>query len=252
MNENADSRRSAALKKLAEHLASLKDQGHPIPSGESEMVSMIVSGVLNGENVSRRYPAFHAILLENAELRQAFLDALEAVEAERAGEMMPLPGSPDTNLDFLTRQPSAPVMETFGGRWRATWQRSLEQIQAVFSPPQLVFRADPMIEEPWFTLLREEITAAGAVIAIELDCSLSPDLDNALAAHLTLAVTLTPSFESARFPLRAVLQWGEYRESMLVAEEGRARFPDIPLVKIFDPSLETLQAGLSLTLETTL
>lgn len=249
MNENFAPRRSAALKKLAEHLTPLIDGGESFLPMESDMLSLLVSGTLNGENLAKRYPALHRKLLENAELREAFLDALEAVEAERAGEMVPLPGAPDTKLDFLAPS-STPKLETFGERWRATLQRSLEHIQAVLSPPKLIYRADPMIEEPWFTLLREEITADETVYALALECGLSNDLENALSAYLTLAVTLTPSSTSARFPLRAGLQWGDYHESVLIAEEGRARFPDIPLFTIFDPALEEPRTGLSLTLET--
>jgi hypothetical protein len=249
MNENVNPRKSAALKKLAEHLAALDTRNDSILFMESDMVSLILSGTLNGENLPRQYPDFHRQLLGKPELRQAFLDALEAVEAERAGTMLPLP-DPETQLDFLARQPSAPVVQTLGENWRATLQRSLEQIQAVFSPPELAYRADPMIEEPWFTLLREEITADEGTYTLALDCTLSDDLDNALAAYLTLAVTLNAPAVSARFPLRVNLQWGEYQESVWIAEERRARFPDITLVKIFDPALEELQAGLSLTLET--
>jgi hypothetical protein len=55
-----------------------------------------------------------------------------------------------------------------------------------------------------------------------------------------------------QFPLRASLSWGAYNESVLVAEEGRARFPDILLSDIFDPWEQHVRAGLSLTLETML
>ena len=53
MNEDTDSfnptKKPAALKKLADHLSALDSQAGSILPMESDMVSMIVSGTLNGE-----------------------------------------------------------------------------------------------------------------------------------------------------------------------------------------------------------
>jgi hypothetical protein len=245
---------SAAIKKLADHLAVLDAQEGSTQAMESDMLSLLISGTLRGEDVSRRYPAFYRKLLENADLRQAFLDALESIEAERAGELVPLPGAASRSLDFLASQTSAPAVEMLEKEnWRLTWRRSLEQIQAVFSPRELAYRADlSLIEDPWFTLVREEMAAAGSNFAVALECTISKDQEQALSTFLNLAVTLGSAPEPVQFPLRASLSWGAYNESVLVAEEGRARFPDILLSDIFDPSQGQVQAGLSLTLETTL
>ena len=250
MNEEMDrfnpSQLPAALKTLAEHLSALNAQSESNQLMESDMLSLIVSGTLNGEILAKRYPAFHQKLLENSELRQAFLDALESVEAERAGEMIPLPGASQTAPSFLSTDSARPVIEiTEKNTWRATWQRTLEQLQAIFSPPEMAYRADPSLsDDPWFTLLREEITVSGNQYDVLLDCALSNENDDSLSPSLNLAVTLGSPSESAGFPLRANLHWGEYRESMQVTDEGRVRFPDIPLASVLDPS------GLRLTLET--
>jgi hypothetical protein len=253
MTEHANSPKPSALKKLAEHLAALDTESSGTEYTENDMLSLIVSGTLNGENISQRYPGFHQKLLETAELRQAFLDALEAIETERAGEMPPMPTAGKPDLSFLTKQTSTAMIETPAPhKWRAVWQRSLEQIQAVFSPPELAYRADSdLIEDPWYTLLRDEITTAGVTYTIALDCTLSSETENAFSTFLNLAVTIGTPAEPAPFPIRARLQWGDYQESVLITEEGRARFPDIPLHNIFDPALRKLQAGLNLTIETT-
>lgn len=250
MNENLDSRRSAALKKLAEHLTALKEEGRSILPMESDMLSLIISGTLNGENLAKRYPDFHKKMLENAELRQAFLDALEILEAE-PGELTPIP-APETRLDFLTSQPSAPKITVLDEKqWSLNWQRSLEQLQAIFSPPELAYRAgQSLIEEPWFTLLRDEVTVSGSAYTIILDCTPVEDEENTLAVYVSLAVTPGISREPAKFPLRARLIWGEYQQDVLIPAEGRVRFPNILFDTIFDPALENLKAGLSLTLET--
>jgi hypothetical protein len=236
---------------LLDQLASLDTGKEPALPKEVDMLSLIVSGALNGENIAQRYPSFYQRLLESAGLRQAFLDALESVEAERYGELLPIPGGPRTSMDFLRRQPSAAAIEIGEERsWRATWQKTLEQLQAIFSPRELVYRADPAdAEDPWFTLLRDEMTADSRTYDVVLDCTLSEETDGALAAFLHLAVTFTEISEPAKFPLHANLTWGEYQESIQVFEEGRARFPDIPLSAIFDDQGAHLRSGLQLVLE---
>ncbi len=255
MNEDIDrlnpSPNPAALQKLADHLNALDAQGGSTLDMESDMLSLIVSGTLSGEDVSRRYPAFYQKLLENADLRQAFLDALEAVEAERAGQLIPLPEGAKADLSFLKQQASTPKVELLEPRnWRAIWQRSLEQIQAIFSPPQMAYRADPNLEDPWFILLRDEVVVEGSTYAVALECTLSDNVDSALSTFLNLAVTLGSHPQPTHFPLRASLRWGAYENSVLIAEEGRVRFPDIPLMAIFDPSLQQVQVGFNLVLET--
>ena len=243
----------AALKKLANHLAALNSQELSNLPMDSDMLSLIVSGTLRGEDLPSRYPAFYQKLLENAELRQAFLDALDSIEAEQAGTLTPLPAAAKAKLDFLISRPSAPIVENLEKQnWRATLQRTLEQIQAIFLPPQqMAYRADAnLYEDPWFTLLREEIRAAGSEYAVALECTLSNESDEALSPFVNLAVTLGSETASS-FPLRASLHWGMYQASLLLSEEGRARFPDIPLASIFDETQQHVQAGLSLTLETT-
>jgi hypothetical protein len=250
MNESLDSRKSAALKRLAEHLAGLDAEGGSALPMENDMLSLIVSGILNGENLAQRHPDFHQRLLENAELRQAFLDAIEAVEAERAGQLTPMP-APESRLDFLTRQPSAPrVINRSGSGWSLNWQRPLELLQAVFSPGELAYRMEQaLIEDPWFTLLRDEITTLGNTYAVSLDCTVAADADQALSVYLSLAVTPAGPPGPAGFPLRASLEWGDYLQSVDILEEGRVRFANIPLAMIFDPAMEKLQSGLNLTLE---
>ena len=242
----------AALQKLADHLAALNAQAGSTLDMESDMLSLIVSGTLHEEDVASRYPAFYQKLLQNAELRQAFLDALESIEAERAGQLIPLPEKPGTDLSFLSRQDSTPIIEQLERQnWRATWKRSFEQLQAVFSPPRLAYRADPsLLEDPWFTLLREEVAASGSTYAVALECTVSSDRDRALSAFLNLAVTVESSTGQMLFPIHADLQWGSYTGSVQISQEGRVRFPDIPLDAIYDPSQRQIQAGLSLVLET--
>jgi hypothetical protein len=242
----------SSFRKLIDDLNTFDVQNDSTFPLESDMVSLILSGVLQGEDLSKRYPEFYKKLLENANLRQAFLDALESIEAERNGDLVPMPGAGSHSLDFLDDKRSEPAVESLGNdNLRLRWKRTLEQIQAVFSPQELAYRAalDP-IEEPWFTLLRDELSVSGSTYAVALECTLSNERENALSTFLNLAVTLGDTPHNVQFPLRASLNWGDYQESVLLPEEGRARFPDILLSTIFDASQEQVRAGLTLTLET--
>lgn len=256
MNEKSNSldssRKPAALRTLIDQLASLDTGNEPALPKEVDMLSLLVSGALNGENIAQRYPLFYQRLLENAGLRQSFLDALESVEAERSGELLPVPGGTSARLDFLTHQTAATVTRIGEEKgWRITWQKTLEYLQAIFSPRELAYRADPAeAEDPWFTLLREEMTTDGRTYDVVLDCTLSGETDGALAAFLHLAVTFVEISDAAQFPLHASLEWGEYQERIQVLEEGRARFPDIPLSAIFDDQGAHLRSGFQLVIET--
>jgi hypothetical protein len=251
MNENFDLRKSAALNRLVECLTAYHHEGGVISPMESDMLSLIVSGILNGENLAQRYPDFHRILLENAELRQAFLDALDSIEAERDGKLIPIP-TPETRLDFLTSQPPVPtVIHKDKEHWSILWQRPLELIQAIFSPPEMAYRAEQnLIEDPWIMLLREEIQVSGSTYSIALDCIPAEEQDNVLSVFLSLAVSPSALGESAKFPLHATLRWGGYQQEMMIPAEGRTRFPNISFDKIFDPVTGNLTDGLSLNLET--
>jgi len=114
----------------------------------------------------------------------------------------------------------------------------------------LAYRADPSLyEDSWFTLLRDEIDVEGTIYTVALECTLAGDV-NAISTYLSLAVTLGTASSKPNFPLQARLQWGGYQKSVRIAEEGRAKFPDIPLNIILDDNHQSIKSGLSLTLET--
>lgn len=255
MSENAKyfdpAHGSMSIKKLMDHLSRLETQTGSTGPKESDMLSLIVSEALNGEDISTSHPAFYNQLLENAELRQAFLDALAVIEAERAGQLTALPGISPINLDFLDKETAPPAIEKNNKQnWRVTWQRTLEQIRSIFLPPTPAYRSDlDLLEDPWFTLLREQLKSDEVTYDIALDCTLSAESDNALTTYVSLAVTWEAAQKTAPFPLRAELQWGDYQASITLTEEGRLRLPDIPMDQIFDPA-QQLRTGLSLTLET--
>ncbi len=218
---------------------------------DNEMLSLMINRVLKGEDIAKRYPTFYRKLLGDTDLRQAFLDALESIEAEQAHQQLPMPEPEKAKLTFLGNQRIRPILELREShQWRTTWQTTLEQIQAIFSPSKLAYRSVPdLFEDPWFLLLRDEIEVEGSTYAVALECTLA-DIGEALSAYLNLAVTLGTTADKQNFPIQASLHWGDYQESVLITEEGRARFPDISLDKVMDESQQNIKSGLNLIIET--
>lgn len=242
-----------ALKKLTDDLAEYDAITSSTLMLDSEMLSLVVNDALKGVDISIRYPAYYRKILNNEDLRQAFMDALGSMESETQMQsvVMPLPIKPD--LNFLSRQDQQPAIIKFGvDKWRSIWRQSIEQLQSIFSPPELAYRSDPsLFEDPWITLLRGEIEAAGSIYTVMLDCSLAEETDEALAVSFNLAVTVETTTDLPQTPLEATLQWGEYNQTLVIHEEGRTRFPDISLDTILDEEQQNVIAELSLTLEKT-
>lgn len=244
-------KRQKAFEKLRNDLAEFGANASSTLMAENDMLSLVISEALNGVDISIRYPEMYRKILNNGDLRQAFIDALGSVEEEQSESLaIPLPEKPA--LTFLSRQEQLPMIIKFGAdKWRTVWRQSVEQLQALFSPPELAYRSDPSLyEDPWITLLRGEADVDGSVYTVMLECSPAEETDDALAVAFNLAVTLETNVALPQAPLEATLQWGLYNQTIAIAEEGRTKFPDLPLTAILDEELQNVKAELSLTLET--
>ena len=252
-NDKLDAhKQQEAIKRLAKDLAEIDAQILSTSIGDNEMLSLIVNEALKGVDISTRFPTFYRKLLNNPDLRQAFVDIVESIEDEKEKGLTVLPEMPKANLTFLTDLPPKSIVARLDeNRFRINWQRTVEQLQAIFSPPELAYRSDPsLFEDPWFTLIREEIEVGEALYTVALECTLAGDTDEALSAFLNIAVTLETTTGQSYFPIQATLQWGAYDENLSITEEGRARFPDIPFISIFDNEYQSVKSDLNLTLDT--
>ncbi|HJR78986.1 MAG TPA: hypothetical protein VJ821_02865, partial [Anaerolineales bacterium] len=137
-----------------------------------------------------------------------------------------------------------------GDNWSIRWQRTIDTLQIIFSPPDLAYRADPIFsEELWFTLLREEIAMGDLRYTVALECTFSEENEGTLTPFLNIAVTVETPTKLPPFPLQTSLQWGPYKQTIQIAGEGRAKFPDIPINMIYDEEHQKIIAELNLTLE---
>jgi hypothetical protein len=237
-----------ARQKLASDLAGLTSEHLFISLEEYEMLSLLIDEVFKGVDIKTQYPDSYRSLLSNPELRQMFLDTLESLEAEKEGRLEPFPVAGEPNLAFLKdRKPEGRLSEQ--ETWQVTLQRTIRQLQDIFSPPQLAYRADPnLYDDSWFTLLREDIELGGDSYSILLECGISEETEQALSASLNVAILLE-SKTAPGSPLQATLRWGNYSETLTMTGEGRAKFRDIPFSETFDPQSQEITSGLDLVLE---
>jgi hypothetical protein len=84
---------SEADKALLDDLAEWDQETHN--DEDFDLLALIVDEAARGVDIPERYPAYWAKMKCNAELREAFLDCLEFVEAIRGGRLRPwLPVEP--------------------------------------------------------------------------------------------------------------------------------------------------------------
>jgi hypothetical protein len=247
MSENRDQR---AIQRLMDDLDAVDGQTLSASVVDNEMLSLIVDEASKGIDIAERYPEFYKKLLDNSNLREAFLDTLESIESSEDKELISSPSKSSKKLSFLKEWEPQATIAKLGNKWRASWQQRIEQLQSIISLVQLATRSDPMIyEDPWITILRSETEIEKVKYTIFLECTLSKKDEEALSPFLNVAVTLGTDPKPSYFPIRSTLQWGTYEETIDILEEGRAKFPDIPFKLIFDEEIKHINAELRLTIE---
>ncbi len=244
------SKRQEAAKRMAEDLRHFDTARGVGTTEDEEMISLLVEEAYKGIDISKRYPDLYQKLLGHPDLRQSFLDLLEAMDEEATALPIPWAEPEPVDLSFLDTESPQPQIEKLGDHWSIHWQRTIASLQDLFTPSELVYRSDPsLIEDPWFTLLREEISVEDLRYAIALECTFSGENEGALSSFLSIAVTVEQDAKQPPFPVQSSLQWGLYQQTIQIFEEGRSKFPDLPLSMIMDKDLRTLRSELYLTLE---
>ncbi len=244
------SKRQEAAKRLAEDISRLDTASGFGTLEDEEMLSLIVEEASQGIDISKRYPSFYQKLLSNPDLRQAFLDILESIEDEEENLPIPWAGGANPNLSFLADHFFQPVIARIGENWRIILQRKIDQLQSIFFPSELANRSDPTLSEDlWFVLLRGKVDVDGLLYTVALECTFSENGKDTLTPFLNVAITIGAVAKHPPFPIQSSLQWGTYKETISITEEGQVRFPDIPIDTVFDEERKNISSDLSLILE---
>jgi len=234
-------------------LARLSQASQPAAFSDQEdeaLLSLVVDDAAKGVDISSRYPDFFQRLLEDDDLRQAFLEALEVIENRSAPRLT----AAERDLNFLHTPTLRPILEfTSPARWRLRWQAALEQLQQIFFAAdqfQPVYRSADFLEDNWFTLFRDEIDIDQLRANVVLEAVRLMTAPDQLQLHI--AVGLTPDWTATpqRLPdIRAHLTWGTYDQTVLITQRGRAVFPPLPLNLILDEAAQRITADLRLIVE---
>lgn len=234
--------------KVDKLLKRVLDPGSVISSESETMLSVVANDALKGIDIQKHYPAFYQQLLENAALREAFLDIMEMSQEFESDIPLPHP-QPELPPEFLSQVSPRPVLELSADKWRATWQQTAGQLSAILLAhgPQLAYRQDDLWDDPWFVLFRSKLEFQTFKLDVYLEATQLGESPDELQLALNAAVLAQPANEAPA--LMARLQWGQYDQQVHVDQKGRAAFPPIPLAGLLDEQSASFAHDLRLTLE---
>lgn len=217
--------------------ASESDSVKDVESNKDEMmVPFVVSDALKGIDISQAYPAFYQKLLRHTELRNSFIEALEAVEGEPKSLFKPFvtPSIPQLSIEHF-----AP------GKWRIRWQRTPQQLLELFVPPlpKVVYRQDDVsVSDEIITLLHTQTNVEGERTTLTLTATRLLDQPDELQLQLFI--------ESMHFlAFQAHLRWGIHQANISLPANTFTQFPPVTLSAVMDETGQTITSGLDLTLE---
>ncbi len=226
--------------------------GSPVPAMDisevdEEMLSLVVDDALKGVDIQKQYPQYFQRLLKEPALRDAFLEVMDLAQDED-----PSPFRETTSLEkmpFIPVPPPRPVIQRSPAGWRATWNQSIAQLNAIFlsSGAEAVFRGAVDLEDPWFILLRDQVDLDGAQLQVFLEAAQEGEKPDELQLALAVVVNTQPLDQWP--PLLASLHWGNYAETVSISSDGRAAFPAASFHQILNETGASFLADLALTLE---
>jgi hypothetical protein len=227
--------RQEAVEQLLRHLS--KTSVAPDAEDE-EMLSLLINDALQGIDITARYPALYRRLLAIPELREAFFDGVELLQKSRSGQLAKIPGGPSEDLSFLSEfvAVEAVTVRPDEGPQQLLWQRSREQMQALFE----IF--DPFLQLAPF-LLDDElgvITLLHAVWPLESGpCTLQLEAWQRVDHNDEFSLALVASAPGAagKSPVagrQVHLEWAGYRGRACFDPHGRADLPLLPISAIID------------------
>jgi hypothetical protein len=217
-----------------------------VRSADIEFLSLFIEDARHGVDVSRRYPGFYQKLIIDPELRQAFLDILRLMDEDINHALASIPLPARANLDFLVEDQTHRSTEK---NWNMHWTRTRQELQALFFPPQLAYRNNTdVLSDDEFIIFQDNFSMDNFQYSISIICALGEDMAAGLMTRMNVGIT--PLGSSSHLPLKTILEWGQYKESIIIEGEGRISLPPIALTKILDPDLENIISDLELTIET--
>ncbi|MBK8904557.1 MAG: hypothetical protein IPM53_25485 [Anaerolineaceae bacterium] len=222
------------------------------PPGSDErddhMLSLVVNDALTGIDIAQRYPTFYQKMMVTPWLFQAFLDALDILEADDADELTSLPKAASRDLSFLKETPSEQpkVDQSPKGNWQVTWQLLVDELRRLlFSSPGLAYRGVVApLEDESFLVLHDEVEVSGQLLEVLLE-AVHPV---ARPETWRLQVFVASQAKQPAATIQASISWGLYVETAVLDKYGRAHFPPLHLESFLDESGQVQVGDLQLVL----
>lgn len=221
--------------------------------GDDIMLSVVVSDAMDGVDIADRYPEFYRRMLQNPHVFQEFLDALDLLEADRAGTLEEVPV---VAVAVPERRPkdAEPEVVLNGPRpWIARWMKGVEQLSSIFRDFGPAFTPGfrmgwGLLDEHAVSLISSHLNVDEREFGVRLTAVLSDDPDS-MDLQLMVALLDDEGLDADdTSSLAASVQWGNYYQTSVIDEEGRAFFPPLPISAITDKSGETIVTELQLML----
>lgn len=217
---------------------------------DDPMFSIVVSDALDGIDITKKHPKYYRRMLQNPELFQAFLEVIEALEADEAPQVAFVPEIQLPSLGVMNVAPEPVFERPTSGGWLVRWQQSVAQLNVIFNVlgPNLALNMRStrgLLEESVAPLIRSEVTVEEKTIGVRLSAVLADDPD-ALDLRLTVALLDDDSADFSLKSLRADIQWGDYQQMQAINDLGQATFPPLPIKAITDETGETIKNDLHL------
>lgn len=217
-----------------------RDQGH--------LLDFLVDRARSGTDLSKSYPGLYKLLIKDSHLRNIFIDLVESIEAETAGESLEIPEIKESDLGFLNRKQPAEVSQTGPNSWRVLLQIARDELRKSYQPGNYALRSTRSEGESWQTLLRQDLRVDDEIsVAFRLEIAPSPKPDW-LELFASLATDTSRDAPEFKFQYQLHITWGSYEGSITVGDAYRAQLPSIPRAAIENPA-DTRDLIVSLDLE---
>lgn len=221
-----------------------------VTRGDEDMLTLMVDAVLNGVDIEVQHPSFYRKLLEHADLREHFLDLLDAAEALKTAEAVPAKPVPPSFWQRLTQ----PLIEQLTeAHWRIQVRKTMSDLQEMFvaattPEPGVVFRNPALsLDDIYIDLIRDEMQVANMMVNVFLQAKqplLDPD-------NLELDLRVYGKDGTTLPMLEANLRWGSYDETaVLTPDISRVQFPPLSLDTVYNTDAEQVSAELHFVLST--
>lgn len=231
---------------------SLSDSAVPFPTGDEDMLTLMIDAVQSGIDIRKQYPDFYRKLLTQSDLREHFLDLLEAIDLAAADALEAVPSQPNLLAAFWQRVMHPHIEQFWDNQWRVTLSRTCAQLQQLFevqvtSDSAFVYRnPDLFLDDVYLDLVHDEIVVNDEKLNVFLQAK-QPFID-ANNLELDLWVYVVAGGELPE--LTANLRWGSYDQRLPLPKNGRLHFPTLPLAAVFDAETEQVTAELHFMLST--